>query len=215
MNLHDSTNALRFGASLTQARNAVILVHGRGSSADDIAGLADSLPVNGTAFVAPAAENGVWYPQRFFAPLEQNEPWLSSGLGTIDNLVTEILAAGIPVGRIGLIGFSQGGCLALEYAARHSRRYHFVAGLSSALIGPLDTSRRQTDLQGTPVLLGCAERDAHIPLPYVEKSVETLSTFGAAVTKQIYPGGMHSVFPEEIAWLRQSMSDLSAPGKFH
>jgi phospholipase/carboxylesterase len=209
MNIHESTNTLRFGTPLAQSRSAVLLLHGRGSSADDIASLADSLPADGIAFVAPSATNGAWYPQRFFAPLEQNEPGLSNGLRTIDHLVNEILAAGIPAGRIGLIGFSQGGCLALEYAARKPRRYHFVAGLSSALIGPLDTSRVQFDLQGTPVLIGCAEHDAHIPLPYVENSAATLSTSGAVVTKQIYAGGTHSVFPQEITWLRERMNSSS------
>jgi phospholipase/carboxylesterase len=206
MNLHESTHTLRFGTPVARARNVVLLLHGRGSSADDIASLADSLPGDGTAFIVPSAAEGSWYPQRFFAPLDQNEPGLSSGLRIIDDLVDEMLAAGIPAGRIGLIGFSQGGCLALEYAARHPRRYHFVAGLSSALIGPLDTSRAQFDLQGTPVLIGCAERDAHIPLSHVEKSAATLSASGAIVTKQIYPGSAHGVFPQEITWLREQMN---------
>jgi predicted esterase len=165
------------------------------------------MPGAGLAFLAPAATGGTWYPQRFFAPLERNEPWLSSALNVIDRLVAEVQAAGVAAEHIGLAGFSQGGCLVLEYASRHPRRYWFVAGLSGALIGPAGTPRPPVDLRGTPVLLGCAERDAHIPRSYVEGSAETLAQFGAVVTKQIFPGAAHMVFPEEIEWLRQQVSD--------
>jgi phospholipase/carboxylesterase len=201
MKLHDSQGTLRFGQPLSKARGAVILIHGRGSSPHDIAGLADALPGAGLAFLAPAAEGGTWYPQRFFVPTEANEPWLSSALGVIAGLAAEAKAAGIAPENLGLVGFSQGACLALEFAARHPRRYGLVAGLSGALIGPLGAPRPPADLRGTPVLLGCAESDPHIPLEYVERSAKTLSQMGAEVTKQIFPGGYHTVFPEEIAWL--------------
>ncbi|MGA3006931.1 MAG: dienelactone hydrolase family protein [Opitutaceae bacterium] len=202
-NLHETKGTARFGQPLSQARGAAILVHGRGSSPHDIAGLADVLPGSGLAFLAPAANNGTWYPHRFLAPLERNEPRLSSALNVIDQLVAEVLAAGLASERIGLVGFSQGGCLVLEYAARHPRRYGFVAGLSGALIGPADTPRKAGDLRRTPVLLGCAELDAHIPLDYVERSAEQMAHFNADVTKQIFPGAAHTVFPEEIEWLKQ------------
>ncbi|HEV8073069.1 MAG TPA: dienelactone hydrolase family protein [Opitutaceae bacterium] len=201
--LHDTKGTARFGSPLSQARGAVILVHGRGSSPHDIAGLADVIPGAGLAFLAPAATGGTWYPQRFLALLERNEPWLSSALNVIDQLVTEVLAAGIAAERIGLAGFSQGACLALEYAARHPRRHGFVAGLSGALIGPPDTPRTSGDLHGTPVLLGCAELDAHIPVDYVERSAEIFSRLNADVTKQIFPGAAHTVFPAETEWLKQ------------
>jgi phospholipase/carboxylesterase len=201
--LHETRGAARFGLPLPQARGAVILVHGRGSSPHDIAGLADVIPGAGLAFLAPAATGGTWYPQRFLAPLERNEPWLSSALNVIDQLVAEVLAAGIATERIGLAGFSQGACLVLEYAARHPRRYGFVAGLSGALIGPPDTTRPAGNLQRTPMLLGCAELDAHIPVDYVERSAEIFSRLNADVTKQIFPGAAHAVFPAETEWLRQ------------
>jgi phospholipase/carboxylesterase len=201
--LHETTSTARFGSPLSQARGAVILVHGRGSSPHDIAGLADVIPGAGLAFLAPAATGGTWYPQRFLSPLERNEPWLSSALAVIDQLVAEVLAAGIAAERIGLAGFSQGACLVLEYAARHPRRHGFVAGLSGALIGPPDTPRPAGDLQRTPVLLGCAELDAHIPVDYVERSAEIFSRLNADVTKQIFPGAMHGIFPAETEWLKK------------
>ena len=162
--MHTVADTLRFGKPLAEAKAALILIHGRGSSPEDIAGLADALDASNLACLAPAAESGTWYPQRFFVPLKQNEPWLSSGLKTIDDLVGEAVAGGVPADRIGLIGFSQGACLALEHTVRAERRYAFTAGLSGALIGPLDTPRPQRDFKGMPVLLGCAEGDAHIPL---------------------------------------------------
>jgi len=201
--LHDARAARRFGEPLAQARGAVILIHGRGSSPQDIAGLADVLPEAGLAFLAPAAEGGTWYPQRFLAPLESNEPWLSSALKVVAQLAAEVLAAGIPAERLGIAGFSQGACLALEFVARHPMRYGFAAGLSGALIGPAGTPRPPGNLLGTPVLLGCAELDDHIPLEFVEASAEAFARLGAVVTKRIFPGASHMVFPEEIEWLRQ------------
>jgi phospholipase/carboxylesterase len=207
MRAHSASEVLRLGPALEQARGQVILLHGRGSSASDIAGLARALPTVGTHFVAPNATGGAWYPQRFLAPLAQNEPWLSNALEVVDQLMLEASAAGIEGERMGLVGFSQGACLALEWAIRRSRRLGFVAALSGALIGPIDTPRPYADLAGTPILLGCAAEDAHIPLDYVEHSATVLARCGAEVSKQIYPGGAHTVFAQEIAWLRERLAD--------
>ena len=208
MHLHDARNTLRLGAPLAKAGGVVILIHGRGSSAEDIAGLANIFDSDRLAYLAPEATNNSWYPQRFLVPPAQNEPWLSSALATIDTLVTESLAAGIPSEHIGLVGFSQGACLSLEYAARHPRRYGFVAGLSGALIGPTNTTRDCVDLKGTPVLVACADRDAHIPLDHVEHSATALAAFNAAVTRQIFPGHAHTVFPSEVDWLKTQARTL-------
>jgi predicted esterase len=208
MHLHNPANTLRLGVPPERAHAAILLLHGRGSSADEIAGLNSVFKAPGLAFLAPNATHQTWYPQRFLAPTAQNEPWLSSALEVIDHLVKEIRTAGLPDERIGLVGFSQGACLALEYAARHPRRYGFVAGLSGALIGPLTEDRPAFDLQGTPVLVGCAERDSHIPLEHVEASIRMLKSAGADVERQIFPGSAHTVFPAEISWLASRFVDL-------
>ncbi len=208
--LHDSTLTVRLGPALNQARGAMILIHGRGSSADDIVGLADIIVAKDLAVLAPQAPGHSWYPQRFLAPLANNEPSLSNALATIDALVNEALDAGIPSERIAIAGFSQGACLALEYAARNPRRYAFVAALSGALIGPTDTTRDCDDLKSTPILIGCAERDAHIPLEHVEHSAVTLNAFNADVTKLVYPGSAHIVFSTEVEWLRAQVAALNA-----
>lgn len=207
MNLHDPSQTLRRGKALAEAKGVLILIHGRGAPADDIAGLANYLPVENLAILAPSARENTWYPNRFFVPLEENEPWLSSGLDLIDSLLGEARAAGIPDDRIGIAGFSQGGCLALEYAVRHPRRYGFLAGMSSALIGPAGIPRKPADLLETPVLLACADHDPHIPLPYVEESAGILSRSNATFTKQIFRGYDHTVFPEEIEWLAARLKD--------
>jgi len=212
MNLHATASTLRFGALLAQARSAILLIHGRGSSAEDIAGLSAVFHAKDIAFLAPEATNNTWYPERFLAPTDRNEPWLSSALVVIDQLVQEARDAGIPDERIGFVGFSQGACLVLEYSVRHPRRRGFIAGLSGALIGPLDTPRATVELKGTPTLLGCAERDAHIPLEHVEHSVRVLEGFGAAVTRQIFPGSAHTIFPEEVAWLAPQFDDGKSAG---
>ena len=206
MKLHDPARTLRLGKQPAEAKAALILLHGRGAGADDIAGLAEYLPARDLAILAPAATQNTWYPQRFFVPLAENEPWLSSALDLVESHVAELHSAGIPYEKIGIAGFSQGGCLALEYASRHPRRYGLVAGLSSALIGPPGLSRQPADLSGVPVLVACATQDAHIPLPLVEESIGTLRGFGAEVTRQIFPGYDHTVFPEELEWLSARMA---------
>jgi phospholipase/carboxylesterase len=206
--MHTATETLHFGQPLAQATGALILLHGRGSSAADIAGLTTALDAGQFAGLAPAADGGTWYPQRFFVPLPHNEPWLSSALKTVDDVAREVIATGIPAERIGLIGFSQGACLALEHTARAGRRYGFTAALSGALIGPLATPRPPRDLAGTPILLGCAEADAHIPLEFVEHSATTLEAMNARVTKPIYRGAAHTVFPQELAWINQRLATL-------
>jgi predicted esterase len=207
--MHTATDTVQFGQPLAQARGALILLHGRGSSPDDISRLTTALDAGDFACFAPAAAGGTWYPQRFFVPLPNNEPWLGSALKTVDDVAGEIIAGGIPAERIGLIGFSQGACLALEHTAGAGRRYGFTAALSGALIGPLDTPRPPRDLRGTPILLGCAEADAHIPLEFVEHSATALETMQARVTKQIYRGAAHTVFPQELAWINQQLAALS------
>jgi phospholipase/carboxylesterase len=202
------------GPPLAEAKGAVFLIHGRGGSPHDIAEIAAELPHRGLAYLAPGAPGGSWYPQRFLVPTAHNEPWLSNALAMLDQLAQAALAAGLAAEQIGWIGFSQGACLALEHAARQRRRYGFVAGLSGALIGPLEIVRPAGDLQGLPVLLGCAEADAHIPIEYVEESAATFTRLGAKVTKQIYPGGAHGIFPPEIEWLQTQSSALAQnPGR--
>lgn len=198
------------GAPLAEARAAVVLLHGRGGSAADILSLADALDVSGIAWVAPQAPARTWYPLSFLAPLERNEPDLSEALRLVDATVKGLEAGGLGADRIVLAGFSQGGCLALEYAARNARRYGGLIGLSAGLIGPEGTPRDYGgSLAGTPAFLGCSDVDGHIPLKRVEDSALVLQRLGAAVTKRIYPGMGHTINQDELAAVHALLAGLA------
>jgi predicted esterase len=162
--------------------------------------LADELGDSpGFAFVAPQAARHTWYPYSFLAPIEANEPWLSSALETMDQTLQTLASAGLPPERVVLLGFSQGACLATEYAARHAQRYGGVIAFSGGLIGPDGTPREyEGSLGGTPVFLGCSDIDAHIPVQRVHESAEVLERLGGDVTKSIYPGMGHTINQHEI-----------------
>jgi predicted esterase len=213
MSLHEGQHVLRGGAPLEKARAALVLIHGRGASAEDIYSLGEEVSegMNGVALLAPQAAGNVWYPQRFLAPLSQNEPLLSSALGVVGGLVEGAAKAGLVHERIILLGFSQGACLSLEFAARNARRYGGVVGLSGALVGPPGAPRSlKGSLAGTPVYLGCSDRDFHIPLSSVEESAEILGRQGARVTKSIFPGMGHTVNAEELEAVRGMLRGLAA-----
>jgi predicted esterase len=162
--------------------------------------------------VAPQAAGYSWYPYSFLAPMQQNEPWLSSALARIGEVVAQLEAEGVPEERIVLLGFSQGACLSLEYAARNPRRYGAVIGLSGGLIGPPGTPRNYPgSLAGTPVFLGCSDRDPHIPRERVDETAEVLRTMGGEVTERIYPAMGHTVNQDEVDFVRQFLEHVAAP----
>jgi predicted esterase len=177
----------------------MILVHGRGASAEDILGLADDLALGDVAYLAPQAAGNTWYPYTFLAPLDRNEPFLGSALRVLADLVAQLEDERIPATHIGVLGFSQGACLALEFAARRARRYAAIAALSGALIGPAGTPRDYAGtLEGTPVFLGCSDIDPHIPLARVRESGEVFRRMKASVDERIYRGMGHTVNRDEI-----------------
>jgi predicted esterase len=194
---------LRRGPEPAAARLAVILVHGRGASANDILNLADELHLDDVAWLAPEAAGRTWYPYSFLSPIERNEPGITSGLTVLNGLVEELGRSGIAADRTALMGFSQGACLSLEFAARFARRYAAVVGLSGGLIGPPGTPREYVgSLAGTPVFLGCSDIDAHIPVERVHESTEVFRRLGARVDERIYPGMGHTVNDNELEAVR-------------
>lgn len=200
----------RAGIEPARAKAAVVLIHGRGATAEGILDLADAFDVPGVAYVAPQAATRTWYPHSFLAPLAANEPALSQALATIDRVVQDIVREGVTEERIILAGFSQGACLALEYAARHARRWGGVAAFSGGLIGPDGTPRDYAgDLAGTPVFLGCSDVDAHIPLDRVHTSADVLARLGGSVTKRIYPGMGHTIVEDEVKHVRAILETAS------
>jgi predicted esterase len=197
---HAGQPVLRYGPSPPDARLSVILIHGRGDSAEGILGLARGIEPTDVAYLAPQAAGHTWYPYSFLAPLEQNEPHLSSALRVVGGLVSGLSRQGVAPERVVIMGFSQGACLSAEFAARHARRYGGVVALSGALIGPPGTPRTyQGSFDGMPAFFGCSDIDAHIPLARVQESVDVFSRMGAAVDERIYPGMGHTINADELA----------------
>ena len=196
---HGGQPVYQSGKALAEARGAMILVHGRGATAQSILPLADELYHPDLAYVAPQAKGNSWYPNSFLAPKESNEPYLSSALTGLEELLKQLNAAGITAENMLFAGFSQGACLAAEFVARHPQRYGGLFVFSGGLIGPDSPKGRYTgDLAGTPVFLGCSDVDFHIPKMRVLESAETLETLGAQVTAKLYPGMGHTINGDEI-----------------
>lgn len=208
INLHRGPT-LAAGAPLAAAHAALIMVHGRGASAESILTLAPELPAEGLAYLAPQATDGSWYPFSFMAPLAHNEPFLSAALEAVGAVAAQVAAAGIPPERTAFLGFSQGACLASEYVARNARRYGGLIVLSGGLIGPEGTPRDYAgSLGGTPVFLGCSDVDAHIPKERVLESEAALARLGGAVTAKLYQGMGHTVNQDEIDHARAILAAL-------
>lgn len=196
---HENSPVLAAGAKLEDASAVMILVHGRGASAQDILTLAPHLDYPGVAYFAPQAEGFTWYPNRFIFPVEQNEPFLSAALAKVDGLVKQIEARGIPTEKIFIGGFSQGACLASEYVIRNPKNYGGLLAFSGGYIGQLGITREPVgDLGGMPALLGCSDTDPHIPLQRVRETTSLLKAMGAEVTERIYPNMDHTINDEEL-----------------
>lgn len=207
MGVHQNELVRFVGVPLNTAKAAMVMIHGRGASAESILTLVEVIDTPGFAYLAPQANGGTWYPNSFLAPIPANEPGISSGLQAIDDVIASIRAAGLSDAQIILLGFSQGACLSLEYAARHARRYGGIAGLSGGLIGPDETPRDYPDSFGrTPVFLGCSDIDFHIPAARVEQTAAVLSRMDADVTMQLYPGMGHTVNDDEIENVKRMMA---------
>ena len=207
--MHRGQPVLTAGVPLAEAQAAMIMVHGRGASAHDILLLAQEWRADGVAYLAPQAADNTWYPNRFIAPVATNEPWLSSALASLSDALQAVANTGIAANRTVLLGFSQGGCLALEYAARNPQRYGAVVGLSSGLIENGDKPRSYSGtLAGTPVFLGCSDVDFHIALERVERTAEVLSHLGGEVDKRIYRNMGHTVIHDEIEAVQHILDRL-------
>jgi predicted esterase len=206
---HEGQPVIREGASLAGASAALVAVHGRGATAESILQLGRAIAPANMALFGLQAKGNTWYPHSFMAQLGQNEPGLSSGLTAISNLLAHLDENGLLPDRVVLMGFSQGACLVLEYAARHATRFGGVIGFSGGLIGPAGTPRNyRGSLEETPILIGCSDVDFHIPLERVKESTRVLTELGAVVDERIYPGMGHNVNDDEVKAARLLLSQL-------
>lgn len=191
---HQNTEVLRAGEDLGDAEKAVIMIHGRGASAQSILQLSEKLPE--AAYLAPQAANRTWYPHSFLEPTEKNQPHLDSALEKIDELVEEC-SSEVGKKNVVLLGFSQGACLASEYAARNPTRYGGLIAFSGGLIGE-DVGEFSGDMEETPVFIGCAENDPHIPKSRVDETEEVFQELNADVEKYIFDGSHHGIVDYEV-----------------
>ena len=197
---HAGQRVLTAGPSPETAAATIVLIHGRGASADGMLSIVDAIGVPNIAAVAPQAAGGTWYPHSFLQPMELNQPYLDSALAKVESVVADLIARGVPSEKIALLGFSQGACLTSEFVARHPRRYGAVMVLTGGLIGPAGTPRHYAGtLAGTPVFIGAGDPDPHVPFERVLETEATLKRMGAAVEVRRYPGRLHTISQDEIA----------------
>jgi predicted esterase len=196
---HRNQPVLQRGAALDSAKGAVVLLHGRGASAEDILGLAQDFDLPDLAYLAPEAAEHTWYPYSFLSPIEQNQPWLDSALKLVGETVQRAINAGIERQNVAIVGFSQGACLATEFVVRNATRYGGLVAFTGGLIGPPGAKFAYSgDLAGSPCFLGAGDRDPHVPWKRVEESAAVLTGLGAVVTLRRYPGLPHTINQDEI-----------------
>ena len=194
------------GIPLDQAKKAAILIHGRGASAESILSLSKYLNLNDYALLAPESPSGTWYPYSFMAPDEANEEALKESLATIKEVWDQIATAGIPSENVVFIGFSQGACLSLEFAARHGQKLGGVVAFTGGLIGEkIREEKYSGDFKNTKIFIGSSERDFHVPLSRIKESETLLSRMGANVKLLIFKDSDHTIRQEEIDWVNESI----------
>ncbi|MGE5608430.1 MAG: alpha/beta hydrolase [Bacillota bacterium] len=209
---HANQPILSAGPTPEQAAGVLVLVHGRGATAQSILSLYDEVAMEGISALAPQAAGNTWYPHSFLAALEANQPYLDSALRRLDGIVTDLVARGVPSQRLAILGFSQGACLTLEFVARHPRRYGAVIGLTGGLIGPPDSSRNyRGSLDGTPVFLGSGDPDPHVPFNRVQETAAVLKNLGAKVELRRYPGMPHTINADELDACRRMLREMVGP----
>jgi len=208
---HVGQPVIEAGAPLGAAPAVVIMVHGRSAGPANILDLLPRLERPGLTYLAPAAAGRTWYPYSFMADIASNEPALSSALGMLDALVARIESAGVPRARIVMLGFSQGACLTAEFAVRHASRFGGFIIFTGGAIGPPGTRWDYPGgFAGTPVFLGCSDRDAHVPESRVAETAALFTRMGASVTTRIFPGMGHVVNDDEISAAQSMLDAVSA-----
>ena len=188
------------GTPISEAKHALIMIHGRGASAESIVALAPHLKLPGqTAILAPRAAHQQWYPERFTAPEESNQPFLDQSLAQLSGLLANLVHLGIPTKEIYFLGFSQGACLALEFVARNAAPYGGVVAFTGGLIGEeMQVERYHGDFEQTPILISTSNPDHHVPLKRVKDSGCQLERMNAKVNVIAFPGKPHNITNEEI-----------------
>ncbi|HZE86166.1 MAG TPA: dienelactone hydrolase family protein [Puia sp.] len=200
------------GKKLIAGGKVLIMIHGRGGSAEDILSLSDSLDVEEFTLLAPQATGNTWYPYSFLAPPMQNEPWLSSALAVLDELVKDVTAQGVPHENIYFLGFSQGACLMLEFITRNAERWGGAVAFTGGLIGDrVYPENYKGDFKGTPVFIGTSDPDPHVPVERAEATADRLTNMNASMTTKIYKNMGHTISLDEIGMANKLVFGVTSP----
>jgi phospholipase/carboxylesterase len=192
-------NIVTAGKKLSEANKVLIMIHGRGGSAEDILSLASHLSVDDFALLAPQATDHTWYPYSFMAPPAQNEPWLSSALSVLEEIVADVARAGIPANQVYFLGFSQGACLTLEFVTRNAKQYGGVVAFTGGLIGDkIYPENYKGSFNGTPVFIGSSNPDMHVPVERVYATANIMRDMQADITEKVYLNMGHTINQDEI-----------------
>jgi phospholipase/carboxylesterase len=201
-----SKNIITGGVSLKDAEKVLIMLHGRGANAEDIMSISDYLNLKNTHIIAPQATNNAWYPYSFLAPRQQNEPWLSSALQVLKEILSDVITAGLKSQQVFILGFSQGACLTLEFATGNAQPFGGVVAFTGGLIGDVLKEENYTgNFQKTKVFIGNSDKDPHVPMARSEESKKIMERLGADVTLKIYPGMLHTINEDELNWVNQNI----------
>ena len=201
-----SKNIINAGVALKEAVKVLIMLHGRGATAEDIISLSDYLKLQNTHIIAPQATNNAWYPYSFLSPRQQNEPWLSSALQVLNEVLSDVILAGIKSQQVFILGFSQGACLTLEFATLNAQPFGGVIAFTGGLIGDvLQEENYMGNFQKTKVFIGNSDKDPHVPVARSVESKRIMEKLGAEVTLKIYPDMPHTVNNEELNWVNENI----------
>ncbi|MGB9963637.1 alpha/beta hydrolase [Halobacterium hubeiense] len=208
---HADRPVVTAGAPASVAEAVVVLLHGRGATAQGVVNLAEPLYRHGVTFVAPDAARSRWFPHSAFGPVERNEPHVSSALAAVDRVLADVREWGVPTEDVVLFGFSQGACLAAEYAARNPARYGGVAALSGGLLGD-EPGAYEGSLDGAPVFLGVGDGDPNVPVERVRETAAAFRALDADVTERVYEGVGHEVTDDEFAVVGSWLDEIVDAG---
>lgn len=204
LNPHQNSRIAVSGVAIEKATKVILLVHGRGATAQSMFSLGELFANDTTLLLAPQAAGNTWYPYSFMADENMNQPYLNSAIQLLDETVKRLIDQGFKESEISLIGFSQGACLSLEFVARKGYQFNCVAALSGGLIGEeLNISRYQTDFNKQNIFIGCGDQDFHIPVDRVNESARIFEERNATIIKKVYPGMGHHVNDDEVQILKE------------
>lgn len=202
-----------------EATTSLIFLHGLGADAHDFETLPQALDFSGCRYLFPNAPirpvtlNGgylmrAWFDIETIAPRPTEPEGLRESLETVGWLIQHERRAGIAANRILIGGFSQGGAVALAWAAQEHDPILGIIGLSTFFpMAPVHAANPHA--HHDPIFLAHGRDDPIVPLPLAEGTRTYLEQAGYPVTWATYPM-QHEVIAEEIQALRMWIQDRLA-----